>query len=70
MTRRGPRGAENWGEEREKTTGSSRGGGRVGGTAEAGEEKYNSRFRLFPIITLPSLCQVLTVTQPASAVPN
>lgn len=50
MTRRGPRGAENQGEEREKTTGSSR---RRGG--DRGEEKYNSRFRLFPIITLPSL---------------
>lgn len=40
MTRRGPRGAENWGVEGEKTSG---GGG------------CNSRFRLFPIITLPSL---------------
>lgn len=51
MTRRSPRGAENWGEEKEKTTGSSRGGGET----KAGEEKYNSRFWLFPIITLPSL---------------
>lgn len=46
------------------------GGVRVGAGAGAGEENYNSRFRLFPIITLPSFCQVLTVTQPAFAVPN
>lgn len=29
---------------------------------EAEEEKCNSRFRLFPIITLAAFCQALTVT--------
>lgn len=66
LTRRSPRGAENLGEEKEKLTESSRGGGET----EAGEENYNSRFKLFPIITLASLYQVLTVTQPAFALPN
>lgn len=45
MTRSDPRGAENWGAEREKMARSSVGV----------EEKCNSRFRLFPFIMLPSL---------------
>ena len=59
MTRRGPRGAEKWGVETEKTAGSSVGVG--GGRPSQALSHYHA-----PV----SLCQVLTVTQAASAVAN
>lgn len=68
MTRRDPRGAENWGAEREKMARSSV------GVVEVKQWRKNATADLgfFPFIMHPflSLCQVLTVTQPASAVPN
>lgn len=67
MTRSDPRGAENWGAEREKMARSSV------GVVEVKRWRKNATADLgfFPLSCSPlSLCQVLTVTQPASAVPN
>lgn len=50
MTRRGPRGAENWGEEKQKTTGSSRGGGE---RLEQGRRNTTADSGFFPLSRSP-----------------